>query len=33
MLQRKIYQLSCDGREVQIFLREFSKDGLNQPLF
>ncbi len=22
MLQRKIYQLSCDGREVQIFLRD-----------
>ncbi len=22
MLQRKIYQLSCDGREVHIFLRD-----------
>ena len=22
MLQRKIYQLSCDGREVQVFLRD-----------
>ena len=22
MLQRKIYQFSCDGREVQIFLRD-----------
>jgi hypothetical protein len=22
MLQRKIYQLSCDGREVEIFLRD-----------
>ncbi|MGI8936084.1 DUF6679 family protein [Leptolyngbya sp. BC1307] len=22
MLQRKIYQLSCEGREVQIFLRD-----------
>ena len=22
MLQRKIYQLSCDGREVQLYLRD-----------